>query len=156
MGGSQVAMSKHVVGSVILFSGLAVILCLALDGVDQSGFESALTNLAAVGGIASGLSFASLSIFTLNGTYQKKVLAQIGNKVRSTLFYLLFIVMLVSIFSGIAVVWADKGWIRYIFPLLVFLVLESFYLTFRIVFTAYEWESDPEPPDLSSLPTVGD
>ena len=154
MGGSQVAKTKHVVGSVILFGVLVGILFFALDDVEQSGFESALTNLAAVGGIASGLSFASLSIFTLNGTYQKKVLAQIGNKVRSTLFYLLFVVMLVSIFSGIAVVWADKGWIRYIFPLLVFLVLESFYLTLRIVFTAYEWESDPEPPDLSSLPTV--
>ena len=60
MGGSQVAMSKHVVGSSILFIGLSVILCLALEDVEQSAFASALTNLAAVGGIASGLSFASL------------------------------------------------------------------------------------------------
>ena len=56
--------------------------------------------------------------------------------------------MLVSIFSGISVVWAEQGWMRFVFPVLVFVVLESFYLTFRIVFIAYEWESQPDdlPP----------
>lgn len=138
---------RHVVLPFFVFIMVCVGLYLTVRNVDSKDLASALTNLAAVGGIASGLSFASLSIFTLNGTYQKKVLAKIGNSVRRILFYLLFIVMLVSIFSGISVVWVDQKWMRFAFPVLVFFILESFYLTFRIIFTAYEWESKPEKED---------
>lgn len=143
---------KHVILPSFVFALACIGLYFAIKSVDHkslaNSLTNALTNLAAVGGIASGLSFASLSIFTLNGTYQKKVLASTGNCVRQTLFYLLFIIMLVSIFSGISVVWAEQGWMRFAFPVLVFVVLESFYLTFRIVFIAYEWESQPDdlPP----------
>lgn len=133
----------HVFGSGLIFGALCFGLFFAISDASGESISSALTNLAAVGGIASGLSFASLSIFTLNGTYQQKVLNQIGDKVRSTLFYLLFIVMLVSISSGISVIWAETHLIKFVFPVFVFLVIESFYLTFRIVFTAYEWESEP-------------
>ena len=140
-------------GSALIFATLCFILYKATDTASPEHISMALTNLAAVGGIASGLSFASLSIFTLNGTYQKKVLNTIGNTVRGTLFYLLFVVMLVSILSGIFVIWSESQWIKYVLPVFVFLIVESFYLTFRIVFTAYEWEAEPtkESPALDEF-----
>ena len=141
------SIAKHV-GFSCLFFGLAcAVLGFAINSAKAEVLASALTNLAAVGGVASGLSFAALSIFTFNGAYQEKVLQYVGNAVRATLFYMLFIVMLVSVFSGISVIWADSSWIRFVFPVLVFLVVEPFYITFRITFTAYEWESDPAKPD---------
>ncbi|MFC5369823.1 hypothetical protein [Arcanobacterium bovis] len=106
--------------------------------------SAALTNLASVGGISSGLSFAGLSIFTLNGTYQKKVLDKHGKLVRNMLFYILFSIMISSVFSAIAVVWINCSWINKVLAVLVFIMLEGFYLTFRIIFTAYEWDATPE------------
>lgn len=139
--------AKHVGISTLIFGAACVFLGFTIKSATPEVLTSALTNLAAVGGVTSGLSFAALSIFTLNGTYHKKVLEHVGDKVRGVLFYMLFIVMLVSVFSGIAVVWAGSPWMRYTFPVLVFFVVEPFYITFRITFTAYEWESEPVKPD---------
>lgn len=137
------SVTKHVGLSCLFFGLVCLVLGFAINSAEAEVLASALTNLAAVGGIASGLSFAALSIFTLNGAYQEKVLKYVGNTVRGTLFYMLFVVMLVSVFSGISVIWADSSWIRIVFPILVFLVVEPFYITFRITYTAYEWESEP-------------
>lgn len=141
------SVTKHVGLSCLFFGLVSLALGFAINSAETEVLASALTNFATVGGIASGLSFAALSIFTLNGTYQKKVLKYVGNTVRGTLFYMLFVVMLASVFSGISVIWADSSWIRIVFPVLVFLVVESFYITFRIIYTAYEWESEPTRPD---------
>ncbi|AKF28982.1 hypothetical protein YH66_09675 [[Brevibacterium] flavum] len=133
--------------SVIVFFSLSVAIGFFSWDAKSTLISTALTNVAAVGGVASGLSFAGLSVLSLNGKYKEMVLKEYGHIARNMLFYLLYSVMVAALWCAIAVIWVEHQWVRITFAIAVFVILECFFLTFRIVFSAYEWESLPEPTD---------
>lgn len=124
--------------------------------VSDAGLQSALTNVATIGGIVGGLSLTASSILALSGEYREKVLKPYGWAVRSLLFGGFSVVVVVSLLSGVAVLWADKGWVIYVLAAAVFVILIALLSTAMAFNAAYRWEDTPKRKSRVKLPARTD
>lgn len=87
---------------------------LLIKDIESKAVTDALSSIAEVGGIISGLSLSGTAVLTLNGRFTLRLLARYGHAIRFILFGGFSILVTVSLVSALAVLWEGS-----LFPKLV-------------------------------------
>lgn len=130
----------------------AVLIVLFGRCLPPSNIQAALTNVATIGGIVGGLSLTASSILALTGEYRKKILEPYGWAVRALLFGGFSVIVVMSLLSGVAVMWAHKGWAIYVLAVSVCVILLALLSTAMAFNAAYRWNDAPTGKSNVNLP----
>jgi len=101
---------------------------------------AALTNVATVGGLVSGLSLSGTAVLTLSGRYRDSVAKPFGRVIRFILFGGFATLVLIALLCGMSVAWIEQDWTRYVLGFAPPMIATLLIATARLVSSAFAWE----------------
>ena len=109
--------------------------------LDQDSLRVGLTNIATLGGVASGLSLAGTAVLSLSGDSIKKLVTKHGHWIRATLFGG-YLVMIISAFSAAVgamfVTWPGIAWVM---SYSAVSILAGLIVTSALLSSAFSWHA---------------
>lgn len=151
----MLALAKHNGDKTLYWTLIGVVAFVAAAGtagfvfikdIESVRVSAALTNIAQVGGIISGLSLSGTAVLTLNGRFSTKILEHYGPVIRFVLFGGFSILIALSFLASLAVMWETTLFARAVIAYATPAMLIILVFTALLINSAFAWDRSRKKP----------